>query len=451
MVFAPFSLLACAALVCATPFRHRVVDSLDEGAAVEAHQRDNSTTRAFSNVQIKTSDGKCLFVDGLSGNFRANVTPVQVADCGSTGGQGWNIVTAGRHVKGDNVMLIVNTLTQTCLNFDPRQQAGSQVLLSSCGGRAGGEGEVTDSQLFAFSGGTGPLSLQPRNRVGSCVVVKDGDIEIARCDNSDASQLFTFGDAAGEGGNNTIKVNNKNGRNKKGHSTSTCARSTRTVTVLPTQSGESTAAPTTTPAPTAGGGGGEGSAGPGTILTVNPTDPVPVSRAGGILQPTAAAESHQRDATAKRAFSGVSIRAPNGQCLFVDPTAGDFRQNLIPVSLVDCTGAPNEKWDVITEGKHNTPNPNRPAALIVSALTQGCISFDGRRQPGDTVTIFSCGGRADGNGETDGNQLFPFIGQTSFAFAPVNEDGKTCILPGDGSLDSGPCPSDGSQLFSIFE
>jgi len=60
---------------------------------------------------------------------------------------------------------------------------------------------------------------------------------------------------------------------------------------------------------------------------------------------------------------------------------------------------------------------------------------------------------ADGivEGETDGNQLFPFIGQTSFAFAPGNENNKTCILPGNGRLDSGPCPTDGSQLFSVFE
>ncbi len=54
-------------------------------------------------------------------------------------------------------------------------------------------------------------------------------------------------------------------------------------------------------------------------------------------------------------------------------------------------------------------------------------------------------------GQTDGSQLFPFIGQTSFAFAPGNENNKTCILPGNGKLDSGPCPTDGSQLFSIFE
>lgn len=108
-------------------------------------------------------------------------------------------------------------------------------------------------------------------------------------------------------------------------------------------------------------------AAPGGIPTANPTAPVPVSGAGGVLQPSAAAEAHQRDATATRAFSGVSIRAPNGQCLFIDPTAGDFRQNLIPVSLVDCTGAPNEKWDIITAGKHNAPS-RQPATLVVSTM-----------------------------------------------------------------------------------
>jgi hypothetical protein len=58
---------------------------------------------------------------------------------------------------------------------------------------------------------------------------------------------------------------------------------------------------------------------------------------------------------------------------------------------------------------------------------------------------------ASAEGETTGSQQFPFIGQTSFAFAPLSENNKTCIIPGNGRLDSGPCPSDGAQLFSIFE
>ena len=210
-----------------------------------------------------------------------------------------------------------------------------------------------------------------------------------------------------------------------------------------------------------GGKGGNGGAAAGTTTTqqqaaqgtgkakaiANPTSPVPVSRAGGTLQPSSAAEANARDNTATRAFSSVEIRAPNGQCLFVDPTAGDFRENLIPVSLVDCSGTPNERWDVITAGKHNNA---KGAALIVSTLMNGCISFDGRRAQGDTVTMFSCGGRGDGSGETNAGQLMPFIGAESFAFAPTSERGATCILPGNGRLESGPCPKDGSQLFSIF-
>jgi len=66
------------------------------------------------------------------------LTPVQVADCGATDGQGWDVITAGEHIRGDNVMLIVSTLTQACFNFDPRRKAGNQVVLFSCGGRADG-------------------------------------------------------------------------------------------------------------------------------------------------------------------------------------------------------------------------------------------------------------------------------------------------------------------------
>lgn len=150
------SLLTWATLTYATPFRIRAVDALNEEATAEAQQRDDGATRAFSDVQIKvrttsmfhspilsntnhqTSDGKCLFVDKLSGDFRANLTPIQVADCGSTDGQGWDIITAGKHNNADNAMLIVSTSTQACFNFDPRRAAGNQVLLFSCGGRADG-------------------------------------------------------------------------------------------------------------------------------------------------------------------------------------------------------------------------------------------------------------------------------------------------------------------------
>jgi hypothetical protein len=35
-------------------------------------------------------------------------------------------------------MLVVSTLTQACMNFDPRRATGNQVNLFSCGGRADG-------------------------------------------------------------------------------------------------------------------------------------------------------------------------------------------------------------------------------------------------------------------------------------------------------------------------
>ncbi|KAK4186609.1 hypothetical protein QBC35DRAFT_553812 [Podospora australis] len=475
MVSSFTSFLAWAALASAGPLRHRAVDSLNEEATAEAHERDNGATRAFSDVQIKTSDGKCLFVDKLSGDFRANLTPIQVADCGSTDGQGWDVITAGEHIEGSGVALIVSTLTQACLNFDPRRQAGNQLLLFSCGGRADGGGDVTNSQLYTFDGGAGPLSLSPQNEGGNfCATVKGNVLDIAQCSNGDANQSFTFGGAAAGGGGGNTGGNNGgaggggsdnsgSGNGASGTSTSSCTKRTRTVTATPSvasSAAASSAAPaqatTAAPAPGGNGNGGNGNgngngAGAGGIPSANPTEAVPVSRAGGTLQPTAAAQSHQRDEGATRAFTGVSIRASNGQCLFIDPTAGDFRQNLIPVSLVDCTGAPNEKFDLITAGKHNNSPENEPATLVVSSLTQGCIGVDMRRQPDDRVILFSCGGRADGEGGTDGAQLFPFLGNTSFPFAPKNERGQICVVPGNGRLKAGDCATDGSELFSIFE
>lgn len=112
MIFSLCTVLAClSALAAAGPTRfRRAVTELDQEAFEEAHRRDGTATRAFSNVRIRTSDGQCLFVDKLSGDFRANLTPVQVAECGSTDGQGWDVITAGVHNKVDGTALIVSTL-----------------------------------------------------------------------------------------------------------------------------------------------------------------------------------------------------------------------------------------------------------------------------------------------------------------------------------------------------
>jgi hypothetical protein len=95
---------------------------------------------------------------------------------------------------------------------------------------------------------------------------------------------------------------------------------------------------------------------------------IPVSRAGGFLNPSAAAQANQRDNNATRAFSSVSLKSvANGNCLSVSATAGDFRENLIPIQLLNCTGAAGQKFDFITAGKHN----NQPGStLIVSTLVR---------------------------------------------------------------------------------
>ena len=141
----------------------------------------------------QTSDGKCLFVDKLSGDSQANLTPVRVADCGSTDGQGWDVITAGKHINAPDSMLIVSTLTNACFDFDPRGPAGSQVSLYSCGGSPDGSGSVAASQIFPFDGTRGPLSLRPGNGPGKCLAVKDSVLDIADCHDGDAAQNFTFG------------------------------------------------------------------------------------------------------------------------------------------------------------------------------------------------------------------------------------------------------------------
>ncbi|KAI0417032.1 hypothetical protein F5X98DRAFT_166046 [Xylaria grammica] len=425
MKFLWFSSLVHLVVSLPDPSR-RAVAQLDQAAFEEAQQPDTSATKAFASTLIKTADGRCLFVDELSGDFRANLTPIQIAQCGSTKGQEWDIITSGKHNNAADSMLVVSTLTNACLNFDPRRPTGNQVILFSCGGRADGGGEVTDSQLFPFNGGAGPLSLSPENSPDSCLTVSDNVVDVALCEAGDLHQLFTFGDALSLEPNSTSTE-----LRETFTSPSTSLNPTSTTTL-------SQGATTTTSAATSSSA---------LVGTASPTEAVPVSRAGGVLQPTAVAESHQRDDTATRAFESVSIQSPDGRCLFIDPTAGDFRENLIPVSLVRCAGTPNEKFDIITAGKHNNAENS---ALIVSSLMNGCVSFDGRRQAGDTVTIFSCGGRADGGGDTNNGQLVPFTGGTQLTLAPESERNVTCIVPGNGRLDSAPCADDDSQLFKIL-
>ena len=147
-------------------------------------------------------------MDELSGDFRENLTPIQVGECDGSLGQQWDVITSGKHNNVAGTMLVVSDLTQACFNFDPRRAAGNQVLLFSCGGRADGGksstlvsrlvaknlpgGSVTDSQLFSFAGDAGPLAFEPQNANGTCFTVKGNVLDQAACDDSDPNQSFTF-------------------------------------------------------------------------------------------------------------------------------------------------------------------------------------------------------------------------------------------------------------------
>ncbi|CAF9910946.1 MAG: hypothetical protein HETSPECPRED_010241 [Heterodermia speciosa] len=178
----------------------------------------------------------------------------------------------------------------------------------------------------------------------------------------------------------------------------------------------------------------------------NATGVFDVARAGGVLNPDAAAEANPRDDTATRAFTSAPIKSSSGQCLFVDPAAGDFRENLIPVTLKTCDGSAEQGFDIITSGKHNQAENS---ILIVSSVTQGCLNFDPRRAADDQVIMFSCGGRADGGGDSTDSQLFAFkAGETSLALAPNNGGGTTCLVDDGAKLGSAACGGAG-QLFTI--
>ncbi|KAI9799312.1 MAG: hypothetical protein M1825_004805 [Sarcosagium campestre] len=195
-------LLVCVAFTSASPahLHRRVVKSLNEAATAEAHTRDDTATRAFSDTAIKTSDGQCLFVDELSGDFRANLNPIGVAACDGSAGQKWDIITKGEHISVAGAALFVNTLTQACLNFDDRRAEGNKVIMFSCGGRADGEGIETNSQQIVFDGGAEPQALTPLNAPGTCFGVKGTVLDKVACDQGDATQSFTFGGAGGDAG-----------------------------------------------------------------------------------------------------------------------------------------------------------------------------------------------------------------------------------------------------------
>jgi len=64
--------------------------------------------KACANKQ--TSTGQCLFINELSGDFRANLNLIQVGTCDGSTGQLWDVITKGKHDDQAGTMLVVNTL-----------------------------------------------------------------------------------------------------------------------------------------------------------------------------------------------------------------------------------------------------------------------------------------------------------------------------------------------------
>ncbi|KAJ7089342.1 hypothetical protein B0H15DRAFT_885494 [Mycena belliarum] len=437
-----------AGLATAAPVQRRAV-TLDKEATAEAQKKDNTATRAFTATSIKTSDGKCLSVDPLSGDFRQNLTPVTAAACDGSPNQQWDVITAGVHNNVKGQALVVSSLTNACLNFDPRRAAGNQVLLFSCGGRADGDGKVTDSQLFAFTGGAGPQALVPQNGKNAvCLTIKGNALDQTACKGANSAtgaELFTFGGkaAANNGAAATTKA-----AIATTSSAADCVASTVTKTVTVTAgAGKTNVALDTTSSTAAATTTGKAAA----TTTGTPTL-VKVSGARGVLDPTAVAESQKKDTTATRAATGVEIKTSDGKCLSVDATAGDFRQNLIPVAIKDCDKSDGQKFDFITKGIHNDKDGQ---TLIVSSLTNGCINFDDRRAEGDKVNLFSCGGRADGDGKVTDGQLFPFEAadlKKPYALAPKDGKNTICLINNNGRLSNAKCDASkpaANQLFTI--
>ncbi|OWP02825.1 hypothetical protein B2J93_5047 [Marssonina coronariae] len=450
--------LTSVVLLHASPLERRVITSLNQAAFEEAQRKDDTAIRAFLDSEIKTSDGKCLFINELSGDFRANLTPIQVATCDDSAGQKWDVITQGKHNDQSGSILLVNTLTQACANFDPRRATGNTVIMFSCGGRADGSGGVTKSQLFRFAGGAGPLAFEPENAAGTCLAVTANNVlDQAPCEGGNAAQSFTFGGTATStlGGalaskSVTSLTHGLTPAMESATATPAPAASSKRITRVASQCGPqaiatATDADSSVSSETVGASAASSLGVISNIINTNPTTPFPVSRAGGILQPSAAAESNQRDDTAIRAFSSVSLKSADGQCLVIDPTAGDFRQNLIPVAVQPCIGSANEKFDLITQGKHNNAVN---ATLVVSSLTQGCLNFDARRAAGDQALLFSCGGRADGEGGTTNSQLFGFGGGDMVTLAPQNGDGSVCLVPKGAKLEQTTC-SGAADSYSI--
>lgn len=69
----------------------------------------------IDDTTIQTSDGLCFSVDPFSGDFRENLTPVQLLPCDGSKNQTWDVITSGKHNNVPGTALIVSSLVGTLI------------------------------------------------------------------------------------------------------------------------------------------------------------------------------------------------------------------------------------------------------------------------------------------------------------------------------------------------
>jgi hypothetical protein len=158
--------------------------SLGLGAAAQALQRDDTAIRAFSKVGIRTPQREYLVAGAYSEEERP---PVRVSECSTCHVDRWDVITSGKHNDWPGYALIVDTVTQKCLTFDPERGNGRNVYMAPCGGNADGSGGVLTSQLFAYEGHPAVTMLQPLNgqQNGQCLAPWDGYLAVGSCEPSE--------------------------------------------------------------------------------------------------------------------------------------------------------------------------------------------------------------------------------------------------------------------------
>ncbi|CEJ92798.1 hypothetical protein VHEMI08428 [[Torrubiella] hemipterigena] len=428
--------LFASSLAAANSLEDRKVTELDSGFA-KAQQNDTTATRALKNVQIKTADGKCLFVDKLGGDKRANLAPVQIADCGSTDGQGFDFITEGKHIKKTaGRALIVSTLTNACMTFDPRRPPATQVHFFSCGGRADGEGEVSDSQLISFDGKTSNVKLQTQN-TKLCFTANGDTVTAGDCNGDKTS--FTIGGAAtgGGGGGNSGNGDKDNKDNNN--------EPLKTVTV--TDKASSTSASSNN----VGGNKATSTSSSKAASSTSGVVKIPVAR-GGFVDSDGSEKAHQFDKTANRAFQSVHIQTDDGRCIKFDTLSGDSLQNLLPLTFVTCDeDAESQQFDISFSSKNNDARDQE--ALIIASHFPSCLSYDASRAENDRVNMFSCGGKAEGSdSNTDKGQLFPIskdFSKNTFKLQPLSDKNVCITSKGVNRLTFARCDDSKEQTFKI--